>query len=695
MHAKAGLPSAVRARTLSPILLIAGLLAGPAAAQWSVDPTTTSLRLEAELYVDQECNNPLLFQPVPRPAPLNLQGTCPLAMRMPLHPDAQILYAGGNIGLNFPSVFFDFGNGLDFKVDDNFGPGCNPPFATLGESDVAGFLQGFGLGARTLRLFWNSEIHQLGSDPDFYMRGCTQLAGSLRAEFAVPATSQPVFLRWDLESEGAADTSWECPDPGGFCFAQMLPSPEDVEAASMEVRLGINGPMPGAVIDVDLNSDPFTGLPNLWPPQTLTQALSFPVGTATITVDVDVAIETSATTQFPYLGVLDEGEVDFGGRLSLHVIVHDVELDMRPVPKGGAGPSHAYSVSRYEITNLEYAAFLNSAELDGGATGLGSFMQFGPDGRVTLPSGDLLFVPLSADAPDSRVAYTLGAPLGTRYTVEVAQKADPRSYERHPVNHVTWLGALKFCNWLTLNRGLAPAERCYTEGPTPADWHPVTISTAEWAMRDLDRFERLRLAVGYRGFRLPMDELGSATGWVDLPVRPFNEWYKAAAYDPNAPGSVRTGPGGGLVPASHWQWGTGRDTVLASGLNSFQSGDPFDDDDAFVGLFDGSTYNTAGSPTVGNGALFASQANLNPYGIHDLSGNVAEWGQDQVPGVGLAVHGGSFAQLPAESAPTYREGRPLTDHWSWLGFRVVQTLPPMRMKPQPAPTPAGPPVSFP
>jgi formylglycine-generating enzyme required for sulfatase activity len=365
---------------------------------------------------------------------------------------------------------------------------------------------------------------------------------------------------------------------------------------------------------------------------------------------------------------------------------------MQPIPKGGAGPIYAYSVARTEITNQQYATFLNAAELDGGATGLGSFMLFSADGTVTLPSGDLLFHPQGLAAPDSHVVYAPWAPLGTRYTVAVAQKADPRSYEEHPVNHVTWLGAVKFCNWLTLSQGLAAAERCYTEGPTPDDWHPVTISTADWATRDLTRTERARLALGYTGFRLPMDELDAATGWVGQQVRPFNEWYKAAAYDPSAPLTVRGGPAGELVPPRHWVYGFGRDVLTGADANTLVSGDPFDDDDAFVALYDGTTYNAPGMPTVGNGSVFATQASANPWGIHDLSGNVAEWIQDRVPGAGMAVRGGSWNQLFADSAATYREGRMQTEAHPWLGFRVVQTMP---MKALPAPKPAPTPVTFP
>jgi hypothetical protein len=59
---------------------------------------------------------------------------------------------------------------------------------------------------------------------------------------------------------------------------------------------------------------------------------------------------------------------------------------MRQVPGGGqpGGPAYDFRMGQYEITNAQFAAFLNDAQLDGGATGRGSNMHFDADGRVRI-----------------------------------------------------------------------------------------------------------------------------------------------------------------------------------------------------------------------------------------------------------------------------------------------------------------------
>jgi hypothetical protein len=299
-------------------------------------------------------------------------------------------------------------------------------------------------------------------------------------------------------------------------------------------------------------------------------------------------------------------------------------------------------------------------------------MVFTADGSVTLGDGKIMFVPQGL-AADSRIVYSPSAPLGMRYTVEIPTGKDPRSYERHPVVHVSWFGALKFCNWLTLKRGMPATERCYTEGSNAGDWHPVTISDADWATRDLNDTERLAMQ-SYTGLRLPMDNQDTQTGWIGSQVGSFNEWYKAAAYDPLAPDFDRLGPGSETVPSDHWIYGYGRDTIGVNDANYSFSVDPFSEDDAFVGLYDGTTHNPGGSGDIGNGNQFTTNDTDNPYEMYDLSGNVAELGQDKGPtSSSRARRGGSHLTGSDTTAATYRDVTDAATTDAANGFRIFQT----------------------
>ncbi len=322
------------------------------------------------------------------------------------------------------------------------------------------------------------------------------------------------------------------------------------------------------------------------------------------------------------------------------------------------GPTYSFHIGRYEITNTQSCVFLNDAE---------ACLQTTPeDPRCTnmwidpinadvymedvtgYGSTDKLDRTLykTSDVPDSKIKYNAAGPLGSRFYVLAG-------YEDHPVGTVSWYGAAKFCNWLTLNHGLPAADVCYHEGSSKEQWYAVTAST--WAVNGLLPEERLALVRDYRGFRLPMDGQntggagpGVATTWNNT-TNPYSEWYKACAFDPAAPEFDRPGPGDGeIIPAGHWTFGFGADTWTPADANLLNSLDPFLETTP-IGWYNGTNLLTDGTPT---------NDTRNRYGLYDLCGNGSEWLTDTAlespwGAVNYRItRGGNFANNDAKYATT-------------------------------------------
>jgi hypothetical protein len=235
----------------------------------------------------------------------------------------------------------------------------------------------------------------------------------------------------------------------------------------------------------------------------------------------------------------------------------------------------------------------------------------------------------------------------------------PIDYSQHPVTGVSWYGAVKYSNWLTIDRGMLPGERCYTDDTDSdlAGWHPVTITTSDWLAGDLTDAQRLDLVTHYRGFRLPMDD-GCNNGSVTSDgADSYNEWYKAAAWNKTLQRNTT--------------FGFGRNTLTGADANYRDNGDPLDNGTTPVGYFDGSV----------NGGSFATNPNGNSFGLFDMTGNAFQWMQGRYnthpDSIDFrTIRGGSWND-PAGSADLWAATRSfappgLTN--ARIGFRVVRAV---------------------
>jgi formylglycine-generating enzyme required for sulfatase activity len=195
------------------------------------------------------------------------------------------------------------------------------------------------------------------------------------------------------------------------------------------------------------------------------------------TVDSVTYFDFNATVQVP-AGTFTMGD----GGSSCGVDEHEVTL------------TRDFCLGQHEVTNQEYMEAVQWAYDNGYVTATTTSVQDNLDGSTE----ELL----DLDSQYSEIQFD-GA--GTFYLRESpsspAQNAYPGGYDPadHPVKEVTWYGAARYCDWLSLRAGLL---RAYEH-------------TGDWVCNGGDPY-------GAEGYRLPTDaEWEYAAQWDDERIYPW------------------------------------------------------------------------------------------------------------------------------------------------------------------------------
>ena len=192
-----------------------------------------------------------------------------------------------------------------------------------------------------------------------------------------------------------------------------------------------------------------------------------------------------------------------------------------------------------------------------------------------------------------------------------------------PATSVSWNEAARFVNWLNTSTGGFAAYNFTTGG--------VNDDIALWTAADTLDYDA---ANPYRSLR------------ATYVLPSYNEWYKAAYYNP--------------TNSTYYNFANGSDTAPTAVASGTTAGT--------------AVYNQ----TFGQGPADVDQAGgLSPYGVMGLGGNVREWGEssdnlaNSSGSVQRGIRGGVWLSAFGELRSSYREASDPTSGIFVDGFRVA------------------------
>jgi formylglycine-generating enzyme required for sulfatase activity len=291
--------------------------------------------------------------------------------------------------------------------------------------------------------------------------------------------------------------------------------------------------------------------------------------------------------------------------------------------------AYAYAIGKYEVTNFEYAAFLNAV-----AAVEDTFSLYpATDNPSQAGNAKNILHPLTRGIVQTAVAG------GFTYSI-AANMADK------PANFVTWFSAARFANWMANGQ------------PTGGQ----TAATTEDGAYTLDGMMSGGMSGNSTVTRNPINPntLEQTSFW--LPSE--DEWYKAAYYDPGSIAETGTG---------YWLYATGNNTIPTV-ATATATGDIANPGENVANYASGSTWNGQAENLTSVGS--AGLQSASHYGTSDQAGNVWEWSEGiEKLATARGLRQGS-ANDPAGS-PFYlaasfgNNGRPPDEYYWNAGFRIA------------------------
>lgn len=296
-------------------------------------------------------------------------------------------------------------------------------------------------------------------------------------------------------------------------------------------------------------------------------------------------------------------------------------FSMAMTPVGNAGNtadyttygavSYSYRIGKYEVTNDQYARFLNA-----------------------VADTDTYSLYNTSMGSDARGGITRSGSSGT-YTYAVKANMGDK-----PVIFTSWYDAVRFCNWL--HNG----QRTGAQDATTTESGAYTLTGATTIAAGTDPTHGANGRNSGASFWLPSE----------------NEWYKAAYHDPVNADADANGT------TDYWLYPTKSDSAPTVATTD-ATGNINNDTVNIANYLSGAVWNgqTGNLTSVGSGGTGSESY----YGAADLGGNVWEWNEQIIAGNQRGVRGCSWIETNGSMLPSNR-GQLAPDTESvYFGMRVA------------------------